>query len=228
MGFCREQLERLRPLWDRMLRHPFLLETRDGTIARETFATWMAQDYLFVEAAVPFLGALIARAPRKHREPLSEAIAALSGELEMFRDRAAEAGVELGGTDPAFICHAYIQYLHATAARGGYPEAFTVLYVAEKAYLESWSVVRDGIDPGSPWMPFVDNWTSDAFRAYVEWLGKELDRIAAAAGAEERDRMGRYFELTVKYEIAFWELAVRGARWPGMEELAVDPVSREG
>lgn len=228
MGFCHDQLERLRPLWDRMLRHPFLLETRDGTIAREAFATWMAQDHLFVEAAVPFLGTLLGRAPREHREPLSGAIAALLRELELFRERAAAAGVELEGTEPAFICHAYIQYLHASAARGSYVEAFTVLYGAEKAYLDSWSVVRAGIDPSSPWMPFVENWTSDGFRDYVGWLEGELDRLAAAAGAEELARLARRFELTTRYEIAFWELAVQGVRWPGLEEPAVDPVSREG
>lgn len=228
MGFCREQLERMRPLWDRMLHHPFLLSTRDGTIARETFGTWMAQDHLFIEAAVPFLGAMIARAPRAHRETLVAAIGALMEELELFRERAEAAGVELEGTEPAFICHAYIQYLHATAARASYPEAFTVLYVAEKAYLESWSVVRAGIERGSPWMPFVENWTSEGFRDYVGWLEAELDRLAADVGGEERSRLERYFERTLKYEIAFWELAVQGARWPGLDEPTADPVSREG
>lgn len=228
MSFCAEQLERVRSAWERMLRHPFLLETRDGSIPFERFAHWMRQDYLFVEAAVPFLAALLSRAPREHRKPLTDALAALHRELALFRERAEATGVELEGTEPAFICHAYIQFLHATAARASYPEAFTVLYAAEKAYHDSWKVVREGIDPGSPWLPFVENWAGEPFAGYVAYLEGELDRLAAAVGAAERARMARLFELTVRYEMAFWELAYAGERWPGMEELTVDPVSREG
>lgn len=228
MGFSEEQFERLRPLWDRMLRHPFLLETRDGTVARETFTAWIAQDYLFVEAAVPFLGALLARAPARHREALGGAIGALGRELELFREQAAAARVPLVGVEPGFICHAYIQYLHASAARATYAGAFTVLYAAEKAYLDSWSVVRAGIDPDSPWMPFVENWTSEAFRDYVGWLEAELDRLAEGVGEGERRGMEERFEVTARYEVAFWEMAVEGPRWPGLEETTADPVSREG
>jgi thiaminase len=64
MSFTETQLDRVRPLWDEMLSHPFLIQTRDGEIAHETFANWMQQDYLFVEAAIPFMAALLPRAPR--------------------------------------------------------------------------------------------------------------------------------------------------------------------
>lgn len=215
MGFSADQLERLAPLWSGMLRHPFLRQTRDGTLPYGTFTGWMRQDYLFVEAGIPFLAALLARAPAGHREPLTEAIHGLHRELELFRERAAAVDVSLEGVEPAFICHAYIQFLHATAARRSYPEAFTVLYVAEKAYHESWKVVREGIDPSSPWLPFVENWAGDAFAGYVDWLEEELDGLAAGAGPPLREEMARHFELTVRYEVAFWELALTGGGWPG-------------
>jgi len=61
--FCAGELAWLKPLWERMLQHRFLRETREGTISDERFAVWMRQDYLFVEAAIPFLAALIPKAP---------------------------------------------------------------------------------------------------------------------------------------------------------------------
>jgi len=82
MAFCQDQVTRLGPLWDTMLSHRFLIDTRDGTISDDRFAVWMRQDYLF-------------------------------------------------------------------------------------------------------------------------------------AGAEERERMAEYFELTTKYEIAFWEMVATGEQWPG-------------
>lgn len=221
MEFCADLLARMSPLWARLLDHPFLLETRDGSLPDATFARWMRQDYLFVDAAIPFTGALLARAPAAHRLPLAKAVTAFHDELELFRERAGAAGIDLAGVEPAFVCHAYVQFLHATGARGGYAEGFTVLYGAEKAYHESWKVVKAGIDPGSPWLGFVENWAGDEFAGWVAWLEAELDALAAEAGPAERERMTALFELTVRYEIAFWELAYgRAEGWPGIEERA--------
>ncbi len=216
MSFCADQLARVAAIWERMLNHRFLSETRDGTIAHQVFANWMRQDYLFVEAAIPFIAVLVPKAPRAHRVALGKAIPTLEKELELFRERAEAAGVTLENVKPSFTNHAYVQFLLASAYSRSYAEAFTVLYVAEKAYYDSWLVVRAGIDKGSIWFPFVENWTSDAFRGWVEFLQAELDGLADAVGAAERERMGELFELTAKYELAFWEMAAGGGGWPGL------------
>lgn len=221
MGFCAEQLQRVAPVWQRILEHDFLIATRDGSIPHDTFATWMRQDYLFVEAAIPFLAAMIPRAPERHVEQLTQSITALYKELGLFRERAQAAGVDLADVRPAFVNHAYIQFLLASAYRESYSGAYTVLYAAEKAYHDSWSVVRAGIDPDSPWYPFVENWAGEAFAGYVSYLEGELDALADRVGAAERDRMEELFQLTAKYELAFWEMALTGATWPGLPEAAV-------
>ncbi len=218
MSFCAEKLARVRPVWDRILSHRFLEETRDGTVAHETFATWMRQDYLFVEAAIPFIAALMPRAPLEHRQALGQALPVLETELGLFRERAGKTGVDLENVRPSFVNHAYVQFLLASAYTKSYAGAFTVLYVAEKAYYDSWMVVRQGIDEGSIWYPFVENWTSDAFKAWVDFLQTNLDSLAEEAGPAERSEMAELFELTAKYELAFWEMAATGQGWPCMDE----------
>lgn len=214
MGFAAEQLSRARAEWQKMVDHPFLLRTRDGTIAFETFATWMRQDYLFVEAAIPFISILLAKAPAKHRTSHSGVLGMLQKELELFRERAAAVGVDLRNLTPSFVSHAYIQFLLATAYRESYACGYTVLYAAEKAYHDSWREVLTGIDRASPWFLFVENWGGVAFAGYVAHLEEELDDLAAQAGAAERARMAELFELTLRYEIAFWEMAWAGEGWP--------------
>lgn len=220
MSFCAQQLTRLRPLWTRMVGHPFLVETRDGTISDDRFGVWMRQDYLFVEAAIPFIAALVTKAPADHRNSLAAVIGALQRELELFRDRAEAVGVNMDDLTPSFTTHAYIQFLMATGAYASYSEAYTVLYAAEKAYLDSWSAVRMGLPRDSKWFPFVENWSGEAFQQYVAALEHTLDGLAEAVGAAERTSMSRFFELTTRYEIAFWEMALTGAGWPGVPEAA--------
>jgi thiaminase/transcriptional activator TenA len=213
--FAAEQLARTRSDWQRMLDHPFLLRTRDGTIPFDTFATWMRQDFLFVEASIPFVSILLAKAPERHRASHISVLGMLEKELELFRERAAAVGVDLRGAAPSFVNHAYIQFLLATAYRESYACGYTVLYAAEKAYHDSWREVLVGIDGASPWFPFVENWGGVAFAAYVAHLEEELDALAAEAGAAERARMAELFELTLRHELAFWEMAWTGAGWPG-------------
>lgn len=216
MSFTDQQLDRLRTLWDAMLSHPFLTRTRDGEIADETFANWMQQDYLFVEAAIPFMAALIPRGPKEHWEPLGGVIQALQKELRMFEERGKAVGVDLRAAPPSFTCHAYIQFLMAVAYQRSYAEAYTVLYAAEKAYHDSWKVVQEGLDAGSPWQPFVENWAGAEFAAYVQYLEAEVNKLAEGAGPVEREGMAELFETTTRYEIAFWEMAVSGGGWPGV------------
>ena len=217
MGFCEQQLTRIRPVWDRMLDHRFLRETRDGTVADETFGNWMRQDYLFVEAAIPFLAALIPRGPAEHRQALGQALPVFEQELELFRERATAVGIDLTDVQPSFTNHAYVQFLLASAYTLSYAQAFTVLYVAEKAYYDSWMVVRRGIDSESIWFPFVENWTSEAFAAWVGYLEQQVDRLAEGVGETERHGMADVFEITARYELAFWEMAASGEGWPGLE-----------
>lgn len=218
MPFTDQQLDRLAPLWDEMLSHPFLIQTRDGEIPDQVFATWMQQDYLFVEAAIPFMAALMPKGPKEHWEPLGGVIQALQKELRLFEERGQEVGVDLRAAPPSFTCHAYIQFLMATAYQRSYAEAYTVLYAAEKAYHDSWKVVQAGLDPESPWQPFVENWAGDEFAGYVDYLEGELNALAGKAGPTELEGMAELFETTTRYEIAFWEMALTGGGWPGASE----------
>lgn len=232
MAFCDVQLDRVKPLWDRMLSHRFLLDTRDGTIPFDTFASWMRQDYRFVESGIPFIAALLAKAPREHWALHTSVLGMLEKELGLFRERAEATGVDMDGIEPSLTNRAYVQFLLTTAYRESYASGYTVLYTAEKAYHDSWSVVQAGIAADSPWTPFVQNWAGSDFASYVAQLEQDLNALADAAGPTERVRMAELFELTTKYEIAFWEMAVTGADWPGIdagsrpEPAAVPAVAR--
>lgn len=204
-------------LWSRMLEHPFLTEARDGELDEETFNVWLQQDYRFVEAAIPFIGALIARAPSADlRAALAPIPQALEKELDLFRERAAALGVSVDDVEPGFTNHAYVQFLRAAGAGEPFEGAFTVYWAAEKAYHESWKVVEPAIAEDHPWRPFVENWAGDEFAGLVEFLEGEVDRLAGGAGPRVRQRMEELFVLTTRYEIAFWEMAYRGPHWPGM------------
>ena len=42
-----------------------------------------------------------------------------------------------------------------------------------------------------------------------------MERLADDASPSTRARMESQFEMVIRYELAFWEMAYRGPRWPG-------------
>jgi thiaminase len=185
--------------WKRILNHPFVRRTSDGSLPRATFDRWLTEDYFFVLSFRSFLEALAAVAPDDQaREVLAGGLAALVPELELFENEAAERGLDLA-VEPSLLNLGYSSYLLASVAEG-WPVGITVLYAVEKAYYDAWASVRDSTGPDTPYAGFIANWSSPEFSAYVDQLGALVDREGLT------DAMSRGFDRVVRFELAFWDL----------------------
>jgi thiaminase len=213
MGFVQGLHTKYEKDWNKMLAHPFLAETANGTIPDERFANWVAQDYLFVREAVPFIAMMIPKAPLAHRTTLAGTVSAFQGELSVFEQMAAEHGIRLEGVEPAPINLAYINWLRTTALLDPYEAAYTALYAGEKAYTDSWMVVKQGLKGPSKWQAFIDVWTNEGFAAWVDSLATDLDVMAEGASERMRALMERRFVDGLRYEYQFWNLAYYGESW---------------
>lgn len=213
MSFVAAMHEKYREHWESMLSEPFLTEVAQGSIEDDRFANWLRQDYVFVREAIPSLGLKLAKAPIEHRESLAGAIAALERELGLFEAMASEHGVAIGNVEPLPTNLGYINFIRVTNALEPYEVGYAVTYAAEKAYLDSWLRVKREQRGPSKWQRFIDNWTSDGFRAWVALLAENLDALAAAASEGDRARMERRFFETLRYERLFWKMAFHGESW---------------
>ncbi|UCF63250.1 MAG: hypothetical protein JSW33_11850 [bacterium] len=201
-------------IWSAILKHPFLVKTAEGTIETDTFKTWIQQDFIFVREAIPFIAVLLAKAPLALRSNFIQIMVGLDKELELFRNNAQKHGVDLGNIQPSPTCHAYIQFLMNTAYNGSFEEGFTVLYAAEKVYLDSWMAVKKGMNGSSPWQEFIDNWTSEGFVQYVDWLAMTLDELVQGQSETQLKIYSNIFRQTARYEFLFWDMAAKKEVWP--------------
>ncbi len=213
-SFHQKLLAQSEGVWKKMLNHRFLKMTADGSIPDDTFKTWMRQDYIFVREAIPFTAVLLSKAPVNLRPNLTQVLPALDNELKLFRQNAEAHGVNIEDVKPSPTCHAYLQFLLATAFGCSFEEGFTVLYAAEKAYFDSWTEVKKNLKGVCQWQSFIENWTSPGFQQYVEWLAVTLDELAKGQPPHALDRMGELFQMTARYEYLFWEMAATGEEWP--------------
>lgn len=186
--------------WGRATGHPFIVAAGDGTLPAERFHVWVRQDRHFVMGLRGFVGRLLEGAPGEDRDGLRSGLAALDPELELFSAYALREGVDLLGP-PFAVCTNYLSFLTDCASRG-YADGLTAYYACERAYLDAWSTVKEAAAGYREW---VENWTSDAFRAYVDWLGERIDAIAIGLDDDRLEKLSSIFGQVVRYETEFWD-----------------------
>lgn len=186
--------------------HPFIREAADGTLDPAAFDRWLVEDHHFVVGFRRFLARLVEIAPDEQaRDLLAGAQTPLHAELDLFRAEAFKRGLDLD-TEPSPTTLGYTSYLLAAPA-DGWPVALAVLYGAEKAYFDAWSVVRARAESSSPYWSFIDNWSSAAFGAWVDDLARLVDALPPDPAVE------RALERVVRFELRFWDAVYEGETW---------------
>ncbi|MEO6880133.1 MAG: hypothetical protein ABI181_04175 [Mycobacteriaceae bacterium] len=186
-----------------MTQHPFVLATADGTLTEAAFDGWLLEDHAFVMAFRRFLAGAVVIAPdERARDLLCGGLAALTGELALFRDELAQRGLDADTHAPSLTCIGYAGWMQASL-EDGWEVALVVLHGVERAYLDAWTAVRER-SVGQRYDQFVRNWSSPEFAAWVEELAGLLgDGAPTAAQQRAHDRV-------TEWEHAFWNTVHAG------------------
>jgi thiaminase len=196
-----ELLERHSEAWRQAVHHPFLDGVRDGSIPVDAFNRWLSQDYRFARSSLGSQALLLLNAPREDQALLIGGLAALESEMTWFETHLRARGLDLDA--PLMPTNrAYGDYL-AVVARGPYTCGIVATAALERAYLEAWSSARPG---ASEYREFVERWTTDEFRAYVEALVQAADRSLAANPALAGEAEATFLWVA-RYEREFWQMA---------------------
>jgi thiaminase len=214
VAFTDRLIEANRAVWAAMAGHPFVLGLARGTLPDSALQAWVQQDRIFVVQERRVLAALRAHGlPSRLDDLLADLDRSLVLEAEVFTRTAAEHGFA-PEVEPWPVCLGYISYLRC-AAHDGALEGLTALYAAERAYLDTWTAVAT-LSPGdSPYHAWIQNWSGEAFRAFVSALGRDLDQLAGTPSPALTGRLGVLFTDAARFELAFWEMCWSGQAWPG-------------
>jgi thiaminase len=212
--FTEHLVESNRDLWMAMAAHPFVLGLADGTLPDGALQAWVQQDRVFVVEERRVVAALRAHGlPSRLDNLLADLDRGLVLEAEAFTQTAAEHRFA-AEVEPWPVCLGYMSYLRC-AAYDGVLEGLTALYAAERAYLDTWTAVATLSPADSAHHTWIQNWSGEAFRAFVADLGGELDELAGSPSPAMDERLGSVFTGAARFELAFWEMCWSGQAWPG-------------
>lgn len=133
--FSDRVFERVKPLWNSYLEHPFVKGIGEGNVDEEKFKHYMKQDYIYlIEYSRVFA---IGAAKAHNLKTMTMFANLLSGtmnyEMDLHREYAARFGIsneELEATEPSATVTAYTSYMLNKAQNGGVENAIASVWPA--------------------------------------------------------------------------------------------------
>ena len=208
-------------IWDAQHQHPFVTGIGDGTLDPDRFAYFLRQDYLYLIDYARVFALAAARAPNlatmlRFSTLLHET---LEAEMDLHRSLAAEFGIsadELEREEKGPTTQGYTDFLVRTATAGDYAELIGALLPCMWGYSEIGQALDDRGRPSDPrYAKWIASYSDPGFARLATWCRGLLDQHTQGLGGEAMGRVTQAFLTSSRYELAFWEMAWRGERWPG-------------
>ncbi len=203
------------PIYQKIIEMPFIKELADGSLPREKFLFYIAQDDIYLQAYARTLAMIAARAT----EPAEVAaftkfaqIALVSEQMmheEFFKDTPLADRADI---EPA--CHHYTSYLLSTAATEPVEVAMAAVLPCFWIYREVGAhIYKSATAEGNPYQAWIDTYVGEEFDALVDEAIALCNAAAARSTELQREKMTAAYAFAARLEYDFWNAGYLLRKW---------------
>lgn len=218
-GFCDQAWRRTARLQQAILDLPFNVELAAGSLSRQRFQFYLAQDARYLIGFGRALAVASARAD-DHNEvaffagAAQEAIVVERQLHHGYFERFGLTGADLAAIETSPTCLGYTSYLLATAQTATYAELVAALLPCFWVYHHVGTDIVARQQGENPYREWIDTYADEGFGEAVAACRAAVDRAAATVDEHTRSRMFAAFTRASEYEWLFWDSAWRLEGWP--------------
>jgi thiaminase (transcriptional activator TenA) len=184
-----------------VLAHPFVRGIGDGTLPRELFAGYIAQDAFFLESFARAYALALARSPDTSTLlALADLLAGVRQELGLHASYAGSLGIDMAGVEPVPATLAYTEFLLATAST----QDLGVTCAAMTPCMRLYAWLGASLDAGKagPYARWVETYADPGFEETACSLERLLDEHA-----DDTPSLRTAYRRAMRLELAFFEAA---------------------
>lgn len=220
MSFTQDQKARLHTIWQASMTHPFLQQLVADELPYANFLFYLHQDAWFLREEAKVVAIAASRAPDLATSAgLSELISSVNAaERDRHRAFAAHLGrpIDSDALTPAPTAYAYVSHLRSVALDGGLAEILAALLPCPWLYRD-FGQHFGAREPADPiYRDWLAAYQSELLGERVAYQCDLLDRAAADADDAQRARAAWAFEVSIRYEHAFWDMAANQQDWAAL------------
>ncbi len=194
------------PVAGKCLAHPFVQGLGDGSLDREKYRRFIAQDAFFLEAFARGYAHCLASSP--DRQGIYEFHRLLNGvfdELQLHARAAKELDIDLDRVEPTPAALEYTGFLQETIENStAAGETLAAMTPCMRLYAYLGAELAGSSTPANPYAEWVDTYASQDFQELAELLETLLDRYGTGSAAE-RMNYQRAMELELQFFAAAYE-----------------------
>ena len=207
-------------IWRAQHDHPFVRGIGDGSLDPEKFGRWLRQDYLYLIDYSQVFATAVLRAPdlaamTRFATLLHEV---LTMEMSLHRSYVEGFGITIADLEretKAPTTQGYTDFLLRTATAGDYPELLGALLPCMWRYSEvGIALARRGMPSDERYARWIETYADPEFANLATWCRELTDDACAGLPQPMLDRVEAAFITASRYELAVWEMAWIGERWP--------------
>jgi thiaminase/transcriptional activator TenA len=213
--------EKVEPIWNSYIKHPFVKGLGEGWLEKDKFKHWLKQDYVYlIEYSRLFA---LGSAKSQDLNTMTTFAKLLHGtldmEMELHREYAAQFGIsneDLEKTEAAATTTAYTSYMLNVSQRGGVENVVASVLACAWSYnfigkeLAAW--------PGALEHEFYGRWVnmyaSEAFTELAEDCKRLMNELAEGKPERELAALEEIVVKTSMFEYMFWDMAENKEGWP--------------
>lgn len=199
-------------IYERIIGHPFITELADGTLDKERFIRYIAQDEIYIKNYGEEMMMLADMLPE--------------GSLrEIFREYA-KGGMEAEGAmhallierfgidtrvEPSRVTTGYMAHTRHHIESGSLPLSLAAMLPCMWIYNKVGLYIYAHRNPNpNPYAEWVATYASEEFTEGTRATLEMCDRFAAEASEEVRGQMKEAYMIAAEYEWAFWDWGYHG------------------
>jgi thiaminase/transcriptional activator TenA len=168
----------------RCLEHPFVRQLATGTLDRDAFRRYVAQDAFFLRAFFRAYGLAAARCDDfDHARRFHELMASVLDELKLHANYAKTLDINLGDVHPYRATSAYTEFLLRIAWHHSVAEIIAALVPCMRLYAHIGNELTTSLRPEHPYEDWIKTYSGDEFRQVCTRLESLLDEVAAGCPA---------------------------------------------
>jgi thiaminase/transcriptional activator TenA len=191
-----------------VLAHPFVRGIGDGSLPKDLFAGYIAQDAFFLESFARAYALALARSrDTSTLLTLADLLAGVRQELGLHADYAGSWGIDMTRVEPLPSTSAYTEFLLATACT----QDLGVIYAAMTPCMRLYAWLGSSLDAhtAGPYAQWVQTYADPEFNATATSLERLLDEQA-----DDTATVRTAYRRAMRLELEFFDAAFRAAADP--------------
>lgn len=215
MNWSENAWGKIEPIYQKIIKMPFITELMDGTLDKAKFQFYMAQDSIYLEHFGKAM-ALIAGRANKISDSLafiSFAENAIMVENSLHEFYFKDFGVtDKGSEQPA--CHHYIHFLKSTIALSSIEVGMASVLPCFWIYkIVGDYILQNQTKKNNPYQKWIDTYGGEEFSSTVSKAIMICDKVAIMATDQIKEEMTGVFITATRLEFDFWDSAYKLKNW---------------